>query len=190
MPWRAFPWDPAAPLGERFSPSYVHAHQGSGRFDLPPPDGPVLYLAETADHAVAEKLQRYRGQRLQRFELREWGQPLALVQCTITSAVLAKVADLCDPRVLVTHDIAPDALASRELARTQTIAKRLREAGYEGLRWWSMLSGDWHTLVLFLHQHPPTSTILHHLTFSEPETLTPTHPAVTAAAAALGLRFS
>jgi len=60
MPWRVFPWDPAAKSGEPFSSSYVYPNQGSVRFDLR--DVPVLYLAVTAVHAVAEKLQRFRGQ--------------------------------------------------------------------------------------------------------------------------------
>jgi len=62
MPWRVFPWDPNAKLGEPFSPSYIHPNQGSGRFDVA--GTLVVYLAETAVHAVAEKLQRFRGQKI------------------------------------------------------------------------------------------------------------------------------
>ena len=59
MAWRVFPWDPAAKPGEPFSPSYVYPNQGSGRFDL---SGKlVVYLAESAVHAVAEKLQHLLG---------------------------------------------------------------------------------------------------------------------------------
>ncbi|MGH7530773.1 MAG: RES family NAD+ phosphorylase [Gemmatimonadales bacterium] len=184
MPWRVFPWDPAARPGEPFSPAYVHPHQGAGRFDLA--GAAVLYLAETADHAVAEKLQRFRGQRLQRFDLTESGRPLALVECEIAAAVWGRLADLCDPRVLVRHEIAPDVLASRDLTTTRAVAKRLHGAGHAGLRWWSMLSGDWHALVLFL---PPVDA-LRDLQFGQPDLLGAAHPAVQAAGAALGLRFA
>ncbi len=54
MPWRVFPWDPAAQPGEPFSSSYIHPSQGAGRFDIP--GKLVVYFAETAVHAVAEKL--------------------------------------------------------------------------------------------------------------------------------------
>ena len=149
MPWRVFPWDPAAKPGEPFSASYVYPNQGSGRFDLR--DARVLYLAETAVHAIAEKLQRFRGQRLDRYDLKESGHPLALVECQLTS--MAKIADLCDPALLVKHALKPDVLASRDFAKTQPVARTLYDEGYKGLRWWSALSGDWHTIVLFMDRY-------------------------------------
>src|SRR5882672_8077560 len=112
MPWRVFPWDPDAKLGEPFSPSYIHPNQGSGRFDVA--GKLVVYLAETTVHAVAEKLQRFRGQKIDRKDLIESGKPLALVECQLGTI---KLADLCDPTVLVKHWIAPDVLASREVAK-------------------------------------------------------------------------
>jgi len=174
MPWRVFPWDPAATAGDPFSPSYIHPNQGSGRFDL---SGKlVVYLAETAVHAVAEKLQRFRGQRIQRKDLIESGKTLALVECRVEQT---KLADLCDPAVLVKYGIAPDVLASREIARTQAIAVALHDAGFGGLRWWSALSGDWHTIVVFQGE----------IEYGEPEPLTMTHHAVQEAAMALGVRL-
>src|SRR5256885_12605128 len=86
-PWRVFPWDPAAKPGEPFSPSYVYPNQGSGRFDLS--DKVVVYLAETAVHAVAEKLQRFRGQKIDRQDLIESGKTLALVECQLEQLKLA-----------------------------------------------------------------------------------------------------
>src|SRR3954466_5987220 len=120
MPWRVFPWDPAARTGEPFSPSYIHPAQGSGRFDVA--GKLVVYLAETAVHAVAEKLQRFRGQKIDRKELIESGKPLALVECHLGKI---KLADLCDPSVLVQHSIGPDVLASRDVAKTQGVAGAL-----------------------------------------------------------------
>lgn len=174
MPWRVFPWDPAAPAGDPFSPSYIHPNQGSGRFDLA--GALVVYLAETMVHAVAEKLQRFRGQRIQRKDLIESGKTLALVECRVEKT---KIADLCDPAVLVKYGIAPDVLASREIAKTHAIAVALHAAGFDGLRWWSALSGDWHTIVVFQGN----------IEYGEPEPLTMAHHAVQEAAMALGVRL-
>src|SRR6266516_3462068 len=77
MPWRVFPWDPAAKPGEPFSPSHIFPQQGSGRFDVA--GKLVVYLADTAVHAVAEKLQRFRGQKIDRQDLIESGKTLAIV---------------------------------------------------------------------------------------------------------------
>lgn len=174
MPWRVFPWDPAAKAGDPFSPSYIYPNQGSGRFDL---SGKlVVYLAETAVHAVAEKLQRFRGQKIDRKDLIESGKTLALVECRLEKT---KLADLCDAAVLVKYGIAPDVLASREIAKTQAIAVALHAAGFGGLRWWSALSGDWHTIVVF------QGTI----EYGEPEQLTMGHKTVREAAMALGVRL-
>lgn len=176
MAWRVFPWDPAAKAGEPFSPSYVHPKQGSGRFDV---SGKlVLYLAESAAHAVAEKLQRFRGQKLDRKDLLESGRTLALVECTLDKKIVAKIADLCDPAVLLKHQIAPDVLASRETAKTQRIAGMLHDAGFAGLRWWSALSGDWHTVVLFLDRVHAGD-----LEYGKPQPLTIDHKAVQEATA-------
>src|SRR5688572_20072905 len=142
MPWRVFPWNPDAKAGEPFSPSYVHPNQGSGRFDVA--GKLVVYLAESAVHAVAEKLQRFRGQKLDRKDLSEWGKPLALVECRLEKV---KLADLCDAAVLVKHGLAPDVLASRQIAKTQRIAMALHQQGFAGLRWWSARSEE-HTSEL------------------------------------------
>jgi hypothetical protein len=175
MPWRVFPWDPAATAGEPFSPSYVHPNQGSGRFDI---SGKlVVYLAETAVHAVAEKLQRFRGQKVDRKDLLESRHQLALVECQLEKI---KLADLCDPAVLVKYGIAPDVLASREITKTQGVAAALHKAGFAGLRWWSALSGDWHTIVVFEGR----------IDYGKPEPLTIGHKAVRDASAALGIQCS
>jgi len=174
MPWRVFPWDPKAAPGQPFSPEYVYPAQGSGRFDLK--ETAVLYLAESPEHAVAEKLQRFRGQKLAAYDLVESGHKLALVECVLSAALLKKVADLCDPQVLVKHALRPDLLASTMKARTQGAAKELYDSGYAGLRWWSALSGDWHTVVLFLDRAkelpygPPTPLALDHPSLVEAAT--------------------
>ena len=175
MPWRVFPWDPAARANEPFSPNYIYPNQGSGRFDV---SGKlVVYFAETAVHAVAEKLQRFRGQKIDRKDLIESGQPLALVECHLGKM---KLADLCDPAVLVKHDIKPDVLASRDFAKTQRVAAALYKEGFSGLRWWSALSGDWHTIVVFQGE----------IEYGKPEPLTIGHTIVQEASVALGIQRS
>ncbi|HEY3219217.1 MAG TPA: RES family NAD+ phosphorylase [Gemmatimonadales bacterium] len=183
MPWRVFPWDPAANAGEPFTPSYIHPTQGSGRFDLA--GQLVVYLSESAVHAVAEKLQRFRGQKIDRKDLIESGKPLALVACRLRKI---KMADLCDPAVLVKHDIKPDVLASRDVSKTQPIAAALYEAGYQGLRWWSALSGDWHTIVVF--QGGGGGGGGGDIEYDKPEQLTIDHTIVQEASEALGIQRS
>lgn len=146
--WRVFPWDRAAAQGEPFSAGYVTPTQVSGRFDLGGTP-PVLYLGESAVHATSEKIQRYRGQTLEPADLKEFGKPLALVEVTVV-VPLDSIADLCDPAELVRFGCRPDELMSHDLARTQTIARRLYSAGLNGFRVWSALTGDWHSTVLFL----------------------------------------
>lgn len=180
--WRVFPSDPAAPSGAPFSPSHVPPAQGAGRFDVEA--SPVVYLAESPEHAIAEKLQRFRGQRIAADHLTEWGCALALVPVRLADAVWQGVVDLCDPRELVHFDVAPDALASRDLTRTRAIALALHEGGHAGLRWWSSLSGDWHGVVLFLAHFEPG-----HFAWGAPESLRLDSPALVAAAAAIGVRL-
>lgn len=179
--WRAFPWNPGARAGEPFSPSCVPPLQGKGRFDLPGVPGGVLYLAETPEHAVAERIQHYRGQSLGKAELRVAGHELALVAVELPPQIRDSLADLCDPNTLIRHGIRPDETASRERRITQRIAAELHSAGHPGLRWWSALSGDWHTVVLFRDRIDPA------LKFGTPEPLTIEHSAVREAARVLGL---
>lgn len=142
---------------------------------------PVLYLAESADHAVGEALQAWRGRPLRSGHLRRAGLPLSLVGVALEESLRGALADLCDPGVLSELDIHPDRLASRERALTQPLSTVVWERGYPGLRWWSSFWGDWHTVVLF------TARALAGMTFLEPEALAPESPAVVEAARLLGM---
>ncbi|MCY3548233.1 MAG: RES domain-containing protein [Gemmatimonadetes bacterium] len=62
--WRVIPWDADVREGSRFSPSWIPPTTGRGRFDLPVACSPVLYLAESPAHAVAEALQPWRNRPL------------------------------------------------------------------------------------------------------------------------------
>jgi hypothetical protein len=179
--WRVFPWDPSAEDGAPFSASYVPPVQGKGRFDLPGIPAGVLYLAESPEHAIGETIQHFRGARLDAADLIVRGCSLALANVTLPTKVRSGIVDLCDPGVLAEAGIRPDRLASRSRAVTQQISAELHAGGRPGLRWWSALSGDWHTLVIFrdrLEEAPA---------YGQPESLTLTHTALREAASALGL---
>ena len=181
--WRAFPWDPAAASGEPFSVTHVPKSGGRGRFDLPGAPEGVLYCAETPDHAVGEVIQHYRGQTLEPAELRVGRHALALVGVTLTAEIRERVLDLCDPQTLMRLGVRPDETASNVRRVTQAIAARVHAAGHRGLRWWSALTGDWHTVVLFRDRmRPPPG-------YGAPEPLTLDHPAVVEAARVLGIRM-
>ncbi|MFQ5704709.1 MAG: RES family NAD+ phosphorylase [Gemmatimonadales bacterium] len=182
--WRVFPWDPAAPLGAPFSLTHVQPQQTSGRFDLGIRPA-VLYLAESPEHAVGEKLQRFRGRRLTPMHLREYGRTLAIVSVTPAARVIKAVADLTDPEVLHRLKLRPDIVASRDRRRTQAVARRLYEEGYSGLHWWSALTGDWHATILFLDSDRVHTRAL---TFGQPEPLSLQHPGVVRCFEFLGIQ--
>lgn len=132
-------------MGDEFSPSFVPRASGRGRFDLL--GERILYAAETPDHAVAEKIARYRGHRLTPAHLREFGFPLSIVRLELSDIELI---DLCDPEILHSRSIHPDRVAARDRDTTQAIASRIADSGAGGLRWWSRFKGEWHTTVVFV----------------------------------------
>lgn len=178
--WRVLPWDPTAPEGERFSVRYVppSGSQTGGRFDLG--DVPVLYLAETPEHAVAELLRREVGKPLKRGHLRIHDErrpgtyhPRALVSAVLSEPVARALPDLGDGAALARLGVRADALASEDRRLTQAISRSIHEAGLPGFRWWSALRGDWHATVLFLDRVPSSS-----VEYGNPEPLALTHPVV------------
>ena len=177
--WRVFPWDARSREGDLFSPSYVPATTGRGRFDLPRDLSPVLYLAESEEHAISELLQPWRGYRLTPAQLERAGRPLAVSRVSVSGS--ARLLDLCDPETLTDLGVGADVTASRVRERTQPIARSVWERGGHGLRWWSSFSGDWHTVVLF------TRRLANQMTFSEPVPLTLDRAAVVRAASLLGM---
>lgn len=181
--WRVFPWDAAAAEGERYTATYVPSGKGNGRFDLPRMPGAVIYCAESPEHAVGEMIQHYRGQVLDDADLRIGAHALALVDATLAGKIRNRVLDLCDPEMLVRLGVRPDETASNDRNVTQRIASRVHGAGYAGLRWWSALTGDWHTVVLFRDRLDPAAA------YGAPERLAISHPAVVEAARTLGIRL-
>jgi hypothetical protein len=183
MLWRVFPWDPATEPGEPFSPQFIvpAERQVHGRFDLG--NTPVLYLAETPEHAVAELLRPFTGRTLLPSHLRGAGHSLALVSVSLSTEITGRLADLTDPAVLVAQGIRPDALASRDRTRTQAVSRALHAAGFTGFRWWSALHGDWHAVLLFAGRVGAGG-----LRFGEPGALAVEDAAVAGAARALNMR--
>lgn len=182
--WRVFPWDPDRPDGAPFSPSYVPHTTGRGRFDLPVACSPVLYLAESPEHAVAEALQPWRNRPLRTAHLHRAGHSLALVDVRLGADEAAEIANLCDPATLRRRRLRPDQIASRHRRRTQPVAASIWDSGHVGLRWWSSFWGDWHGVVLF------TARVDGSVHFGEPKVIGGDTPALCEAAAALGMPLS
>lgn len=182
--WRCLPWDPAAREGEPFSPSHFPSSQSAGRFDLAD-QPPILYLTEDSAQAVAEVLQGFRNSRFQPGMLRRYGHAFAIVEVTFAASVRARVADLCDPPALIRLEVTPDRTAHHDRTVTQQIARRIHDAAehYAGLRWWSTLTGAWHTIALFGDRLSSDD-----ISFGTPRVVTPADAEVTTARQFLNLR--
>ncbi len=185
--WRCFPWDPSAHDGSLFSSSYLVPGQTVGRFDLHDRP-PVRYLAESPEHAIGEALSPFRGTRFLPAYLRQSGNPLALAPVTLSPALVARIPDCTDPAVLATLGIRPDELTHHDRAITQAIARRIHGLGETndrpaGLRWWSALTGAWHTVVLFTDREGPGE-----VRFGAPRALAVDEAEVVRALKVLGIR--
>lgn len=182
--WRCFPWDPAAADGAPFSAAFLVPGQTVGRFDLHDRP-PVRYLAESPEHALGETLAAFRGTEFRPAYLRQQGRALALVEVTLAPALAARLADCTDPAVLSGLGIRPDELAHHDRRRTQALARRVHQAAaaHAGLRWWSALTGAWHTTVVFTDRARPGE-----VRFGEPVPVTPDDAALQRALSILGIR--
>jgi hypothetical protein len=179
--WRCFPWDPLAPEGEPFSASYLGAGQTVGRFDLHD-EPPVRYLGESAIHAVGEALAEFRGSTFRPSYLIKLHRRLALVEVSIASVLFDRVADCTNPKVLQALHLGPDELAHHDRRVTQAIARRLHSEQFAGLRWWSSITGAWHTTVLFTDREGRGM-----VRFGAPVPLVADHPAVVELLPVLGI---
>lgn len=154
-------------------PLFVWPRQGAGRLDDPAGEYRVLYLAATAEAAVAETLGRYprwTPQVLAGPPAAPAGSTLALARYDGTPQVL----DLDDARRLVTWRLRPSSVVTRDRAVTQAWARRIHLAGeWDGVSWWSAYDATWTVLGLWRYGT---------LTVAEVEPLSLTHPALTAAA--------
>jgi hypothetical protein len=183
--WRCFPWDPHAVDGAPFSASYLVPGQTVGRFDLHGRP-PVRYLAESPEHAIGETLGPFRGTTFHPSYLRQRGHDLALVEVTLADTLVARIPDCTDPDVLVALGIRPDELAHHDRTRTQALARRLhdRADAPAGLRWWSALTGAWHTTIVFTDRAQPGE-----VTFGRPAPLRADDAVLARALSMLGIRM-
>lgn len=182
MAWRCFPWNPSSLEGEPFSASYLVPGQTVGRFDLH--DRPrVRYLADSPEHAIGEALSAFRGTLFRAAYLRLGGHGLALVEVTLAPTLAARIVDCTDPAVLARFDLRPDHLAHHDRTVTQAIARRLHQRDVAGLRWWSALTGAWHSTVVFTDREHDRD-----VTFAAPRVIEPSDPVLTRALSVLGIR--
>lgn len=161
--------------------------QRVGRFDLHDAP-PVRYLADTPEHAIAETLSAFRGTDFRESYLRKEGRPLALVGITLAASLVARIPDCTDPRILSALGLRPDQLAHHDRTLTQSVARDLHSratavAGPAGLRWWSALTGAWHTTVVFT-DHERRGEV----SFGAPQILRPSDPVLGTALTVLGIR--
>lgn len=112
-----------------------------------------MYLASSPEHALGETLAAFRGTKFRSAYLTRMGRPLALVEVELSDTIVGRIVDLTDPAILSRYNIRPDVLAHHDREVTQGAARRIH-TGLEGdtipgFAWWSMLTGAWHTTVLF-----------------------------------------
>ena len=182
--WRAFPWDPGADPGAGGHPLHVpRAGQGGGRHDNPLLYG-ALYLSELPTAAAGELLAHLRGQALEDPDLERGGRRLALV--ALEAEVDGRLFDLDDPSVLVARRLRPSIVATGRRETTQRWARELFRAPppRAGFRWWSTIESSWLHVTLFDRAMSRVSIA------SPPEALRTRHPAVRAAADALGIAIA
>ena len=179
--WRVVPWDPDVRAGRLFSASYIPPATGRGRFDLPDACSPVLYVAESPEHAIAEAIQPWRNRALRGAHLVRAGRPLALVGVELAAGKGADVVDLCDPGALGRLRVTADRVASRDRRVTRAIAARVWDRGGAGVRWWSCFGGAWCGVALF------TARVEGGLRFGEPEVLSGEMAGVRGAVGGLGM---
>ena len=180
MLYRVFPATPGARPRSPGGPLYAAREaQGSGRHDNPDSYG-ALYLSASPVGAIAERLQAFRNQRLEEADLvLSQGRRLLLV--TLDDARVDGVLDLDEPRVLLERSLRPSRVATHERRTTQRIARHAFEDGATGVAWWSTLEASWINVTLFAERAPGLAPA------GDPEVLSLDHPALRAAADALGV---
>ena len=148
MLFRIFPSSPGAGHAEPGGALYVaRDRQGSSRHDNPDHYG-ALYCARQPESAVAEHLQRFRGQEITDSDLvRADGRRYVLA--AIDETRLGPLADLDDPRELVRRNLRPSSVATLDRATTQGIALALFGEDFPGFAWWSTLEASWTNVTLF-----------------------------------------
>jgi hypothetical protein len=181
--YRVFPHLPGQePLEEGGALFVPRERQGTGRHDNPDHYG-ALYVSRSAESAVAERIQSFRGQTLTDDDLaRRDGSRYALA--ALDDAGLSGVVDLDDPSELVRRGLRPSGVATRRREITKPLALSVYEEGVPGFAWWSTLEAAWANVTLFAERVSGRLIIQ-----DDPFPLSVDHPAVRAAADLMGVRL-
>ena len=185
MLYRVFPHRPGAGSGEPGGPLYVaRDRQGAGRHDNPDHYG-ALYASASAESAVAERIQAFRGQPLADRDLtRADGTSLALAGFDDSRLADRGVVDLDDPRELARRRLRPSRVATGHREVTQPMALAIHAEGVPGFAWWSALEASWRNVTLFAELAVPLLDPA-----GDPQPLTVGSPEVRAAAEVLGIEL-
>jgi hypothetical protein len=142
-----------------------------------------LYACRSAEGAVAEVVQAFRGRDLAPGDLdRADGTVLSLAG--LDDAGLGPVADLDDPAVLLDEGWRQSRVASRDRTITQPMASAVHDRGGLGLSWWSTLDAAWTNVTLFAERVLDRNALALN---GSPERLTIDHPVLLAVADRLAI---
>jgi hypothetical protein len=156
--------------------------QGEGRHDNPARYA-AFYLSRRPESVIAEILRFLRLHEVLEADLRSEGRPYGLA--AIDDDGIHDLLDLDDPRNLVDRALRPSRVATRNRRVTRRLALGVFEEGVAGFEWWSAIEASWINVTLFADRAVDRLRLV-----SEPEVLTLDHPAVVAAAEAIGVRLA
>jgi hypothetical protein len=180
MLYRSFPAQPGAEPTSQGGPLHAPRYlQGAGRHDNPDRYG-VLYVSRIPESVVAELLRSLRRHEVSDADLRSEGRAYALA--AIDDAALEGLLDLDDPANLAARGLRPSGVATRNRRRTRRVALGIFDEGVPGFEWWSTIEGSWINVTLFSDRVTGSLQVA-----GEPEELSVSHPAVRAAAEAVGV---
>ena len=152
--YRVFEWDGTSLGRSDGGPLHIpRATQGLGRHDNPSQFG-AWYCSRDGVSAVAESLQRFRGQSIADDDfVRPNGRIKALVGFDLDDDI--SLVDLDDPAELSARDLRPSLVATLNRVTTQRIAASLFREGAAGFSWWSTLEAAWTNVTLFYERALP-----------------------------------
>lgn len=156
--------------------------QGRGRHDNPSDYG-ALYLSRTPESPVAEILRDLRRREVADRDLGAGAVRFALAP--IDDSAVTELVDLDDPLALSPRKLRPSQVATGNRRMTRRMALSLYREGVNGFEWWSTIEASWVNVTLFADRSLGALRLA-----GEPEPLSVTHPAVRAAAEAVGVLLS
>lgn len=188
--YRVFAHLDGAAVGTPGHAAYVHPRQGGGRWDNPH-DYLMVYVAATPEGAVGESFGRIPEWSDEMFDVPYLpGARSALATFELDDT--KQLINLDDESNLVARNLKPTQIVIRDLAFTQSLARRLyREADADGRRkwagihWWSFWAPQWPIYAIWM---PPGGE--HPLRLLSVDELTVSHPAVQQAADSIVRRVS